>query len=210
VGGVTFVVLIRQLPYAKERLDTWKAFWSDPRNFEYHVQQVLIALGSGGPFGAGLGQGRQKLNNLPAPHTDSIFAVLGEELGLVGCLLVIGLYVVLTYRGFRITLGAPDGFAALLACGITCWLAFQALVNIAVITGIIPFTGVTLPFISWGGSAMWVSLAGVGMLLSVSRGNRTGKRPERGSRKGANLDRGRGNRGTHLSRSGRHTSPGRR
>ena len=210
VGGITFFALIRQLPYAKERLDTWKFGWSDPTHFEYHMQQVLIALGSGGLFGVGLGQGQQKLNNLPAPHTDSIFAVLGEELGLVGCLVVISLYVILAYRGFKITLGTSDAFAALLACGITCWLAFQALINIAVIAGLVPFTGVALPFISWGGSSMLVSLAGVGMLLSVSRGHRIGKRLERGSGQGANLDRGRGNRGTHLSRPGRHTSAGRR
>jgi cell division protein FtsW len=125
-------------------------------------------------------------------------------MGFIGCMLVISLFVLLVYRGFRIAREAPDAFAALLACGVTCWLAFQALVNMAVMTGLIPFTGVALPFISFGGSAMVVSLAGVGLLLSVSRGKRIGKR--KGSRQHADLDRRRGNRGTRLSRSGRHTS----
>jgi cell division protein FtsW len=170
-----------------------------------------MALGSGGLFGVGLGQGQQKLGYLPAPHTDSIFAVLGEELGLVGCLTVIALFVLLAYRGFKIALDAPDAFAALLACGITCWLSVQALINVAVMTGLVPFTGVALPFISAGGSAMVVSLTGVGMLLSVSRGKRVGttrragSRTRRGSRQRASLDRRWGNRGTRLSRSGRRT-----
>ncbi|MBE9508336.1 MAG: FtsW/RodA/SpoVE family cell cycle protein, partial [Chloroflexi bacterium] len=172
----------------------------------------LIALGSGGLFGVGLGQGQQKLGYLPASHTDSIFAVLGEELGFVGCLAVIGLFVLMAYRGFKIALGAPDALAALLACGITCWLTFQALINVAVMTGLVPFTGIALPFISSGGSAMVVSLAGVGLLLSVSRGRRIGKRSERragGRFQRANLDRGWGNRGTRLSRSGRRTGSSR-
>jgi len=178
VGSVTFVVLVNQLPHARQRIDEYLLNWQDPSRVGHHVQQVLIALGSGGLFGVGLGQGQQKLGYLPAPHTDSIFAVLGEELGFVGCLVVIGLFTLMAYRGFKIALNARDAFAALLACGITCWLTIQALVNVAVMTGLIPFTGVALPFISSGGSAMVVSLAGVGMLLSVSRGKRAGKTGE--------------------------------
>jgi len=204
VGGITFLVLINQLPHARQRLSDYSLTWHDPTRVGYHVQQALIALGSGGVFGVGLGQGQQKLGYLPAPHTDSIFAVLGEELGFFGCLVVIGLFALLTYRGFKIALEAPDAFAALMACGVTCWLAFQASINVAVMTGLIPFTGVALPFISSGGSAMVVSLAGVGLLLSVSRGRRVGKRGEPG-RGRANLDRRWGNRGTRLSRSGRRT-----
>nr|HID13876.1 putative lipid II flippase FtsW [Anaerolineae bacterium] len=213
VGTITFFVLINQLPYARERIDEYLQIWRDPTLLGYHIKQALIALGSGGLFGVGLGQGQQKLGYLPAPHTDSIFAVLGEELGFVGCLVVIALFALLAYRGFRIALEASDAFAALLACGITCWLTFQALINVAVMTGLIPFTGIALPFISSGGSAMVVSLTGVGLLLSVSRGGRIGRRTERRAKRGslhrANLDRRWGNRGTRLSRSGRRAGTGR-
>jgi len=212
VGGVvsivTFLILINQFPHAQKRLAEWMEVWGDPTRVSYHIRQALIALGSGGPFGVGLGEGKQKLGYLPAPHTDSIFAVLGEEMGLFGCLIVIGLFVLLAYRGFKIARESPDAFAALLACGVTCWLVFQALVNVAVMTGLLPFTGVALPFISSGGSSMVVSLAGVGLLLSVSRGKRIGKRTYRRIGKNlqpAALDRRWGNRGTRLSRSGRRT-----
>jgi cell division protein FtsW len=210
VGGfvsvVTFLVLINQFPHAKIRLTEWLEKWGDPTRVSYHIRQALIALGSGGPFGVGLGEGRQKLGYLPAPHTDSIFAVLGEEMGFLGCLIVIGLFVVLAYRGFKIAREAPDAFAALLACGVTCWLVFQALVNVAVVTGLLPFTGVALPFISCGGSSMVVSLAGVGLLLSISRGKRIGKQTQKRVGKtlqAATLDRRWGNRGARLSRPGR-------
>jgi cell division protein FtsW len=217
ISGITFTALINQLPHARQRIDDYLLTLNDPTHVSHHIQQALIALGSGGLFGVGLGQGQQKLGYLPAPHTDSIFAVLGEELGFLGCLAVIVLFVLLTYRGFKIALGAPDAFSALLACGITCWLAFQALINVAVMTGLVPFTGIALPFISSGGSAMVASLFGVGLLLSVSRGKRAGRRGKRStrggqarsqpkeSRKRANLDRRWGNRGTRLSRSGRRT-----
>jgi cell division protein FtsW len=212
VGGVvsvvTFLILINRFPHAQKRLAEWMEVWGDPTRVSYHIRQALIALGSGGPFGVGLGEGKQKLGYLPAPHTDSIFAVLGEEVGLLGCLIVIGLFVLLAYRGFKIARESPDAFAALLACGVTCWLVFQALVNVAVMTGLLPFTGVALPFISSGGSSMVVSLAGVGLLLSVSRGKRIGRRTHRRLRKNlqpAALDRRWGNRGTRLSRSGRRT-----
>ncbi len=218
VSGITFLALINQLPHARQRVDDYVLTWSDPTHVGHHIQQALIAIGSGGLFGVGLGQGQQKLGYLPTPHTDSIFAVLGEELGFVGCLAVIVLFALLTWRGFKIAMEAPDAFAALVACGITCWLAFQALVNVAVMTGLIPFTGVALPFISAGGSAMVVSLAGVGLLLSISRGKRAGRRRSRDklgfeqskgrkdSRQRASLDRRWGNRGTRLSRSGHRTS----
>jgi cell division protein FtsW len=214
VSSVTFLLLINQLPHARKRIDDFLLAWRDPTRVGYHIQQSLIALGSGGLFGVGLGQGQQKLGYLPASHTDSIFAVMGEELGFVGCMIVIGLFIFLTYRGFKIAVEASDAFAALVACGVACWLAFQAFVNVAVMTGLIPFTGVALPFISSGGSAMVVSLAGVGLLLSVSRGKRAGrgkqgKQGGRGSRQRANMDRRWGNRGPRLSRSGRRTSAGR-
>ncbi len=179
VGGaaasVTLFLLVNRLSYTKQRIDSYLMTWRDPMRVSYHIRQAMIALGSGGLLGVGLGQGQQKLGYLPAPHTDSIFAVLGEEAGLVGCLFVIALFVLLAYRGFKIALEARDAFAAILACGITCWLTFQALINIGVITGLIPFTGIALPFVSFGGSAMVTSLFGVGMLLSISRGRKSVK-----------------------------------
>jgi cell division protein FtsW len=107
--------------------------------------------------------------HLPTPHTDSIFAIAGEELGLVGCLLIISLFAVLAYRGIRIANHAPDTFGRLLALGITCWFIFQALINMGSVTGTIPFTGIALPFISVGGSSLVTCMMGVGILLSVSR-----------------------------------------
>jgi cell division protein FtsW len=216
VGGAismaTFLLLISKFPHATERINEWVQVWRDPRAAGHHMQQTLIALGSGGPFGVGLGQGQQKLGYLPTPHTDAIFAVLGEEAGLVGCLLVIGLFALFAYRGFKITMDAQDPFAALLACGVTCWLTYQALINVGVVTGLLPFTGMALPFVSCGGSGMVTSLAGVGLLLSVSRGRsatrQSSKREE--SRQYASLDRRWGNRGTRLSRSRRGAGPSRR
>jgi cell division protein FtsW len=210
VGGITFLLLVNRLPYASARMEEYLQVWRDPRMVGYHIQQALIALGSGGPLGVGLGQGQQKLGYLPAPHTDSIFAVIGEEMGFVGCLMVIGLFALFAYRGFKIALEAPDAFSALLACGMTCWLVFQALFNVAVITSLVPFTGISLPFVSFGGSTMVVSLVAVGLLLSISRGKRVGKRSQVTGYQPASLDRRWGNRGTRLSRSGRRPGATRR
>ncbi|MGD8244729.1 MAG: putative lipid II flippase FtsW [Anaerolineae bacterium] len=207
VGGVTFVLLIHKFPHAMERINGWLEVWQSPEHASYHMQQTLIALGSGGLFGAGLGQGQQKLGYLPTPHTDTIFAVLGEEMGLVGCLFVLGLFVLFAYRGFKIAMNAQDSFAALLASGITCWITFEALINVGVVTGLLPFTGMVLPFFSAGGSAMVTSLAGVGLLLSVSRGKSVRKREE--SRQYASLDRWWGNRGTRVSGPRRRTGASR-
>lgn len=209
IGGaattITFLVLIKKIPYAQQRINEYVQIWHNPRLVGYHVQQALVALGSGGLFGVGLGQSQQKLGYLPVSHTDSIFAVLGEELGLFGCLVVITLFVLLACRGFKIALHAPDAFAALLASGVTCWLTFQALLNVAVMTGLLPFTGVALPFISSGGSPTVVSLAGIGLLLSISRGRRSARSIANGRYQVAHLDRRWGNRGTRLSGPRRRT-----
>ncbi len=209
IGGaataVTFFLLIKKLPYAQQRIDEYMQIWRDPRLVSHHVQQALIALGSGGLFGTGLGQSLQKMGYLPVPHTDSVFAVLGEEIGFFGCLVVIALFALLACRGFKIAFNAPDAFAALLASGVTCWLTFQAILNIAVVSGLLPFTGVALPFISSGGSPTLVSLVGIGLLLSVSRGKRSVRSIARKGRQVANLDRRWGNRGTRLSGSRRRT-----
>jgi cell division protein FtsW len=162
--------LIRRSPHALARILTYleSIFGGE---MSYHVQQNLSALKAGGATGVGLGNGVFKLGGaLPLAHNDSIFAVLGEELGLIGCLLVVGLFVALAYRGFQISLEASDDFGTVLAAGLTCWLIFQALINLAVTTNTLPFTGIPLPFISYGGSSLAVSMTGVGLLLAVSRG----------------------------------------
>jgi cell division protein FtsW len=159
-----------------------------------------MALGSGGFLGEGLGQGDVEL---VLAHTDSVFAVLGEELGFMGCLLVIGLYAGLAYRGFHIASQASDGFGAMLAAGTTCWMVFQAFMNAAVITGLIPFTGIPLPFISMGGSSLVTCLTGTGLLLSVSRGS-----IEKGRVRGAVFALGRRDRRPRLSRPGRGQGSG--
>ncbi len=169
VGGVTTVVVIFNMPHALQR---FTVFLQDPfalGDEGYQVIETLIALGSGGLLGRGIGSGYAKFGYVPAPHTDSIFALLGEEMGLVGTWIVLALYLFLVYRGFRIAARATDPFGQVLASGITFWLIFQAFVNIAVVTAAIPFTGVPLPFISFGGSALVAALGAVGVLLNISR-----------------------------------------
>ncbi len=170
LGGVTFAFFISRSAYRITRLTTFlDPLNSDPLGEGYQIRQILIALGSGGLTGLGLGASRQKFGYIPASHTDGIFAILGEELGLIGGLVVLGLIAFLAYRGFRIALAAVDPFGTILASGITCSLVFQAIVNVGVITASLPFTGVPLPFISFGGSSLMVSMASVGLLLAVSR-----------------------------------------
>jgi cell division protein FtsW len=168
-GGVAFGFLISRSSHAVERLTEFAVSLLGGGKIDFHVQQNLDALKAGGVTGAGLGNGVFKLGFLPMAHNDSIFAVLGEELGLIGCLLVVGLFAALAYRGFQIALDAPDDFGTVLAAGLTCWLIFQALINVAVITNTLPFTGIPLPFISYGGSSLVVSMAGVGLLLNISK-----------------------------------------
>ena len=170
----------------------------------YQVRQILIALGSGGITGLGLGDSRQKFGYIPASHTDGIFAILGEELGLIGCLAVIGLFAFLAYRGFRVALASPDAFGTVLAAGLTCSLIFQALINIAVVTALAPVTGVPLPFISFGGSSLVVSMMAIGLLLAISRGTlpQEAESPhtEKGPVNRATHDLRRWDRGTRLPR----------
>ncbi|MEA2086350.1 MAG: FtsW/RodA/SpoVE family cell cycle protein, partial [Chloroflexota bacterium] len=186
VGGMTFALLIIKVPYALERIIKFAQAWSDPYGKSgYHVQQALTALIAGGPFGCRPGESRQKFF-LYAPHTDSIFAVLGEDLGLIGCLTVVGLFAALAYRGFKIAREAPDTFGTILAAGLTFCLVFQAFLDIGVITATVPFTGITLPFVSYGGSSLIVSLASIGLLLNISK-----ELPKKGSKKSASYDLGR-------------------
>jgi cell division protein FtsW len=170
LGGATFTLLITRSEYRLTRITSFLNPMNDQLGSNYQVRQILIALGSGGITGLGLGASRQKFGYIPASHTDGIFAILGEELGLIGCLAVIALFAFLAYRGFRVALAAPDSFGTVLAAGITCSLIFQALINIAVVTATAPFTGIPLPFISFGGSSLVISMTAVGLLLAVSRG----------------------------------------
>jgi cell division protein FtsW len=138
-------------------------------SFGFQPVHATYAFGSGGLFGQGLGQGRQKFNWLPQAHTDTIFAIVGEELGFIGTLAVMVAFGIIAYRGYRIAGRAPNPFAALVAVGITSWICFQALVNIAVATSLIPFTGLTLPFLSYGGTSLYTFMIAVGVLLNISK-----------------------------------------
>ncbi|MBI3970995.1 MAG: putative lipid II flippase FtsW [Chloroflexi bacterium] len=166
---IAVVPLIRFAPYRLERFLAFLDPWAKPLASGYHVVQALLAFGAGGLTGAGLGVGRQKFLYLPFPHTDSIFAVIGEELGLVGSVSVIALFLFFAYRGLRVSWYAPDQFGRLLAAGITFGIAFQAMINMGVLTSTLPFTGITLPFISYGGSSLITTLASCGVLLNISR-----------------------------------------
>ncbi|MDQ3327125.1 MAG: putative lipid II flippase FtsW [Chloroflexota bacterium] len=164
-----FTALIFSASYRLDRLTTFLDPWSDPLTNGYQPIQSLLALGSGGLGGRGLGVSRQKFGWLPEARTDGIMAIVGEELGFFGGAVVLGLVVVLAVRGFSIALRCRDPFGALLASGVTAWIVFQALLNIAVISLTVPFTGIPMPFISLGGSSLVVLLAAVGILLNVSR-----------------------------------------
>ncbi|HEX9925036.1 MAG TPA: putative lipid II flippase FtsW [Anaerolineae bacterium] len=204
LGGATLATLITRSPYRMARITAFlDPLNSDPLGNGYQIRQILIALGSGGLTGLGLGASRQKFGYIPASHTDGIFAILGEELGLIGGLAVIALFAFLTYRGFRIALTAADSFGTILASGITCSLIFQAIVNIGVVTASFPFTGIPLPFISFGGSSLVVSMASVGLLLAVSRRTMPVDPQEQKERREANRLRGR-------NRRARVSSPDRR
>ncbi len=170
IGSVTAVVLLLAGGgYRMERILAFTSAEQDPAGRGYQTLQLLIALGSGGWSGLGLGASRQKFFYLPGAHTDGAFAILGEELGFIGAVAVVALFVVLLARGFRIVVRARDDFGALMAAGIVTWFGFQTLINLGGITRSIPLTGIPVPFLSYGGSALAAALAGVGVLLSVSR-----------------------------------------
>ncbi len=160
--------LINTSSYEYNRLTAFADPWKHATDVGYHTVQALLALGSGGLFGLGLGNSVQKYV-LPAPHTDSILAVIGEEWGIMGTVVVLLLFMIIAYRGIHISMNAPDTFGRLLAAGITSWITLQALMNYAVITSSVPFTGVPLPFISYGGTSLILSMAAIGMLLNISR-----------------------------------------
>lgn len=167
MGG--FFALIFTSGYRSKRILAFLDPFSDPQGFTYHISQVLIALGSGGLFGLGLGHSRQKFEYIPEVSTDSIFGIIGEELGFVGCVFLIILFGILIYRGFMIAQNASDNFGKILALGLTSWLAVQVVINLSAMTALLPLTGVPLPFISYGGSALVANLTAVGILLNISK-----------------------------------------
>jgi len=173
-------------PYRRARLLTFLDPWKDPLGAGLQNVQALISLGSGGIFGRGLGQGIEKIHYLPEAHTDMIFAVIGEELGLVGVSVLIAGYCAFAYAGLRLAIGCRDPFGKRLAAGITALVCGQAAINLAAVVGLAPLTGIPLPFVSYGGSSLVVTLVSVGILLNIARGN--GRRAE-----AAVPDRGRGN-----------------
>lgn len=167
VAGVVAAILVE--PYRLRRLLAFSDPWADPLNSGYHIIQSLYALGSGGLFGVGLGRSREKFLYLPEPHTDFIFAILGEELGFIGTVAIIVLFFLLAWRGLRVAISAPDIYGSMLATGVTSMIVLQAIMNIAVVTASMPVTGIPLPFLSFGGSALVFNLAGIGILLNISR-----------------------------------------
>jgi cell division protein FtsW len=166
---VAVAVLAVISDYRLARITGWLAPEADPLGTGYQLLQSRFALGSGGVFGLGLGSSRGKWNFIPNPETDFIFAIIGEELGLVGAVVVLALFTVLLYRGLSIAYAAPDGFGRTVAFAITVWLVGQALVNVGTVTGLLPITGVTLPLVSVGGSSLVSTLLALGILVSISR-----------------------------------------
>jgi cell division protein FtsW len=191
------VALIIRAPYRLERLRVFLSPESASADAGFQVRQTLQSIMRGGLMGVGLGEGQQK-QILPAPHTDAIFAVLGEEIGMLGCLIVLCLFAVIAWRGLRIAAGSVDPFAALLAVGVACWITLQALLNVAGVTAVAPLSGIPLPFLSFGGSSLVMCLAGVGLLLNLSRHIDTKQATLH-----ADLDLRRGNRRSRLSRAHR-------
>jgi cell division protein FtsW len=172
LGVAGFVGLIASAPYRMDRITSFLDPWKDPLGTGFQMIQSLYAIGPGGLFGLGLGESRQKFFYLPEPQTDFIFAIIAEELGFIGGSFVLLLFSLLLWRGVRIALGAPDLYGSLLATGIIAMIAIQVMINIGVVTGLMPVTGITLPFLSYGGSSLTLMLMAVGVLLNISRYSR--------------------------------------
>ncbi len=163
------LMLIFSSPYRKDRLITFLNHQSDPLGNSYHIQQILISLGSGGVTGVGIGQSMQKYQYLPEATTDSIFAIVGEETGFIGTTILIACFLAIIWKGFQIAQKAPDMSGRLIAAGITTWLGTQTFVNLSSMVSLTPLTGIPLPFMSYGGTALIVALVSVGVLLNISK-----------------------------------------
>lgn len=168
-GGGAFLMFSQKMNYALQRIQYWLKPFSDPQNLTYQTDQSLIAIGSGGLLGRGLGNSMQKHLYVPEPQNDFVFSIVCEELGFIGAVLLILLFLYFVFRGFSIALKAKDKFGALIAAGITAQIGLQAMLNIAVVTNTVPNTGISLPFFSYGGTSLVMLLGEVGILLSVSR-----------------------------------------
>ena len=167
---LTAVVILAVIaPYRMQRITTFFNRHADPLGSSYHIRQVLLALGSGGWTGVGIGKSRQKYEYLPEANTDSIFAIIGEETGFIGAMLVISVYISIIWRGYAIAMRAKEVFGRLLALGITSWIAVQTLINLGAMVALIPLTGVPLPFISYGGSSFIIALSAMGILINISK-----------------------------------------
>jgi cell division protein FtsW len=169
VGIPGLVGLIILEPYRLTRVTTFLDPWKEATGAGWQVIQSLYAIGSGGLFGVGLGESKQKYLYIPEPHNDFIFSILSEELGFVGCALVIILFAIFIWRGVLIAMRSPDMFGSLMAIGITTLVAVQVILNIAVVTSSVPATGMPLPFFSYGGTALFILLCEMGVLLNISR-----------------------------------------
>jgi cell division protein FtsW len=161
--------LIFHVAYRRDRILAFINPYSDPQGRGFHIIQSLIAVSTGGVMGVGLMEGKQKLFYLPEPHTDFIFSVISEELGLLGAVVIVALFAAFLWRGIRVAMRTTDGFGRLLAVGITCMVVIQALINISVVLGMMPTKGIPLPFISYGGSSLFMTLACVGVLLNITK-----------------------------------------
>lgn len=168
-GAPAFYLLVATSEYRMRRVKSFLNPWGDPLGDGYQMVQSMIAVGTGGVFGRGLMGGVQKLFFLPEPHNDFIYSVIAEELGLVGATMVLACFCVITWRGMRTAMRAPDRFGAFLAIGLTTMVAFQAFFNISVVLGLVPPKGIPLPFVSYGGSSLLINLIGMGILLNVSQ-----------------------------------------
>ena len=171
IGVIGVVILIAVAPYRMARIISFLDPWSDPLGSGFQIIQSLYAIGPGGLFGYGLGNSRQKHFFLPEPQTDFIFSIISEELGFFGCLLVVIMFFIICYQGFNISRKSNDKFAKFLSFGIIFQILFQACMNLMVVTGVIPVTGVTLPFLSYGGSSLLITLVSIGIVLNISRFN---------------------------------------
>jgi cell division protein FtsW len=172
-GATSVYFLIKTSPYRVARLTTFLHPELDPLGIGYHINQAFLAIGSGGIFGRGFGHSRQKFLYLPEVTGDSIFAIMAEELGFIFCAILILLFIFFMYRGLKIAQNAPDMFGRLIATGIISWIVFQAFFNISSMVGLLPMTGVPLPFISAGGTALAVTMAAVGILINISKQTKT-------------------------------------
>lgn len=169
LGGLAFAVFVATASYRIKRVLAFLDPFADTQGYTYHISQILIALGSGGLLGLGVGQSRQKYAYIPEVTTDSIFSVIGEEFGFIGGVVIISIFTYVIVRGLKIAERAPDTYGKLLASGLTVWVGSQAIVNLASMVSLVPLTGVPLPFISYGGSALLANLVAIGILLNISK-----------------------------------------